>query len=246
MASSVGPKPTDEPAWLYGGYDAWKSWPDFFTHTEDQAGYFAGELRDVRITDADVLEIGFGSGACLSWMNERGARLHGTELNETGCKAAAAEGVSILPLDLAAIAEEYKDRFDTIIAFDIFEHLTLAEIQKYLSACELMLRTNGNLVLRFPNAQSPFGLEPQMGDPTHRSPLSRSVLELLLGGSSFTVRRYSGSYRYAGRRLSRRWLKRKVRFAFQEAVSAALRLVYATCIPYDPVVVIVLVRGNAV
>jgi 2-polyprenyl-3-methyl-5-hydroxy-6-metoxy-1,4-benzoquinol methylase len=231
---------------LYGGYTAWKNWTDFFRVTPDQAGYFAGELRDVLISDSDILEIGFGSGACLAWMREQGARLHGTELNHAACDAARAAGIEILPMDLLSSADGYKERFDTIIAFDVFEHLSLGQVRDHLRACEKMLRQGGKLLLRFPNAQSPFGLEPQMGDPTHRSALSRSVVELLIEGMSLDVVRYSGSYRYAGKPLSPRWVARKILFTMQDAISAALQLIYATRIPYDPVVVIVMDRQQRV
>lgn len=242
MANSSTPSDARQPESLYGRYTAWKNWPQFFIVTPDHAGYFAGELRDVRIASADVLELGFGSGACLAWMSDRGARLYGTELSESACEAASARGVKILPADIGSVANEFEGQFDTILAFDVFEHLSLGQVREHLRACERMLRENGSLVLRFPNAQSPFGLEPQMGDPTHLSALSRSALELLLDGTSFAVRRYSGSYRYAGKPLSPRWAKRKLRFALQQIVSAGLRMIYATRIPYDPVVVIVLSR----
>lgn len=227
---------------LYEHYQAWKSWDSLFTYTADQAGYFRGELRDVKVADADVLEIGFGSGSCLAWMRDRGARVFGTEYLEAACQAAVSDNVTILPPDLPSVASRHEGSFDTIVAFDIFEHLELAELRSYLGACETMLRPGGSLVLRFPNAQSPFGLQPQMGDPTHRSPLSRSALELLLPGMSFAVKRYGGSYRNVGKSLSPIWFKRKIRFALQDMISAALRFVYATSIPYDPVVVIVLRR----
>ena len=111
-----------------------------------------------------------------------------------------------------------------------------------LAACETMLRPGGRLLLRFPNSQSPFGLFAQAGDPTHKTQLSRQVIELLAIDSRLEVLRYSGSHVYTGSLFSLRGIKRRVRQVIQAAIGAVLRFAYATAIPYDPVVVVVLER----
>ena len=228
---------------LYRHYHAWKAWGEMFATSADQAGYYRGELRDLRIDGADVLEIGFGAGSCLAWMAGRGARLSGSEISDVCCAAARAHGVAVLPVDLPARAGQYADSFDTILAFDVIEHLPIATVSAYLTACETMLRRGGRMLLRFPNAQSPFGLYPQAGDPTHLTAVSGQIIALLIAGSGLRVVRYSGSWPYLGRPLSPRWLKRVLRRMAQVLIGAVLRFVYATDIPYDPVVVIVLERA---
>jgi SAM-dependent methyltransferase len=228
--------PTDDP---YSDYHAWKGWEALFTLNPEQAGYFAGELSDLKIAGAKVLEIGFGSGSCLAWMKQRGAELYGCEISDTSRAAALEYGVTTIPADLPRIAKDYADRFDTIIAFDVFEHLSIDEVRAYLAACETMLRKGGKLLLRFPNAQSPFGLQPQMGDPTHRSTLSRSAIELLISGRALSVTRYGPSFHFTGKSCTK-WLARSARFAAQRAITLILNFVYATNIPYEPVVVLVL------
>lgn len=225
----------------YSNYHAWKHWDELFSVTQDQAGYFTGELRDLKISGARVLEIGFGSGACLAWMKQRGAGLYGCEISEASRAAAQSHGVTVIPPDLPAAERGFEGRFDSIIAFDVFEHLPMAEVKAYLGACEKMLCKGGKLLLRFPNSQSPFGLQPQMGDPTHRSALSRSVIELLIVDRAFSIVRYGPSYLYLGASLPKR-LVRTLRLVAQRAITGILNLVYATGIPYEPVVVIVLVR----
>ena len=233
-----------EKADFYMHYQDWKSWDDLFVYSSDHAGYFAAELADLEISGADVLEIGFGAGSCVAWMEERGARVSVTEISERSCSAARARGLEVLPPDLPSATETHDGRFDTILAFDVFEHLDLETVSAYLDTCASMLKSGGKLLLRFPNAQSPFGLAPQAGDPTHRSELSASVIRLMITQRPFEVTRYSGSYLYRGKPFSPVWIKRSVRRLMQKAISSMLRFVYASDIPYDPVVVIVLQKSD--
>ncbi len=221
-------------------YQKWKSWDDFFVYTDDHAGYFEAELADIAIKEADVLEIGFGSGSCAAWMESQGARVSVTEISERSCAAARERGLDVLPSDLPSVANAHNERFDTVIAFDVFEHLDLDIVSAYLDACALMLKPGGKLLLRFPNAQSPFGLVPQAGDPTHRSELSKSVIRLMITRLPFEVTCYAGSHLYLGKPLAPVWFKRSVRRLLQKAIGGLLRFVYASGIPYEPVVVITL------
>lgn len=225
---------------LYAYYQEWKSWGDLFVYSSDHAGYFTSELADLEIDGADVLEIGFGSGNCVAWMTERGSRVSVTEVSEKSCAAARARGYDVLPADLPAAAVDHADRFDTIIAFDVFEHLDLDTVGCYLDACCRMLKPGGRMLLRFPNAQSPFGLKTQAGDPTHKSQLSLSVLELMIVNRPYRVVRYTSSHLYLGKWMSPVWTKRVVRLALQKVMNAVLNFIYASDIPYEPVVVIVL------
>jgi SAM-dependent methyltransferase len=230
---------------LYAGYESWKGWDLLFRYTPDKAEYFAGETRGLAITHADVLEIGFGSGDFLQWAIDRGARVAGSEINPVLLDAAAGRGVALVEPEFERIADEYAGRFDTIAAFDVFEHFTLDEIVARLGAAEKMLKPGGHLLLRFPNAQSPFGLAPQHGDPTHRTALSRSLFEQLIQGSSFEIVSYGHQFRAKGRSPGV-FLARLVRHLLRDAVSLCLNFIYATRIPYDPVAVIVMRKRTVI
>ena len=164
----------------YGGYVDWKGWNELFAFSTEDAAYFAGETSGAKIEGADVLEIGFGSGSFLAWARSKGARVVGVDIIPELIEAAHKEGIALLPPEIEGIATANAGRFDTIVAFDVFEHFTLVEIVTRLKATETMLKPGGHLILRFPNAQSPFGLAPQSGDPTHKAALSRGVYQQLL------------------------------------------------------------------
>jgi 2-polyprenyl-3-methyl-5-hydroxy-6-metoxy-1,4-benzoquinol methylase len=228
-----------EAAASYRGYVAWKGWDRLFACSAEDARYFAGETRGLAVAGADVLEIGFGSGSFLDWAQKQGACVTGVEIIPELVEAARERGIALLPTQLEAVAFAHAESFDTIVAFDVFEHLPVDLVATRLATCARMLRAGGHLLLRFPNGQSPFGLVPQAGDPTHLSKLSRGAIEHLMHGTGFEVVRYAPSFRIAGGGPAKA-LARRLRYVIRDIISAALNAIYAESIPWDPVVVIIL------
>lgn len=232
-------QPVIDPQSLYSGYEQWKRWSRPFTFTDDESRYFAGEMRGIDVAGKRVLEIGFGSGSFLSWARTRGAEVAGTEIIKALLEAALLEGVELVDPAIENVANDYAERFDVIVAFDVFEHFPLDVVVSRLAAARAMLKPGGHLVLRFPNAQSPFGLPPQNGDPTHRSALSRSVFEQLCQLIPFEFVRYGPSYRAPGKGIVKR-IVRGLRGALRDGISMLLNFIYNSNIPWDSVVVLVL------
>jgi 2-polyprenyl-3-methyl-5-hydroxy-6-metoxy-1,4-benzoquinol methylase len=224
---------------LYRGYEEWKGWKELFAYTAEDAEYFAGETRGARIEGANVLEIGFGSGSFLAWARERGARIAATEINPVLLARARDMGFELLDADVERIADRYAEHFDTVVAFDVLEHLPLTTIVARLRAVEKMLRAGGWMIMRFPNAQSPFGLVAQCGDSTHVSALSRSVVEQLVRGTRLQVVRYAPSFRISGGAVTTR-VARRVRYVARDLISLCLNAIFSQSIPWDPVVVLAL------
>ena len=73
-------------------------------------------------------------------------------------------------LDLAQWAD---GSFDLVVAFDVLEHVPPAEALAFLRALLRVLRPGGCVLLRFPNADSPFGLAHQNADVTHLNTIGR-------------------------------------------------------------------------
>lgn len=227
----------------YAGYEQWKGWNTRFRYTTEDADYFQGEMRGVKIGDGDLLEIGFGSGSFIAWARDQGARVSGTEINPRLLDAAQVAGINTIPSDIETVAQEYADSFDTIVAFDVFEHFETMEVVSRLRACEVMLRAGGHLVMRFPNGQSPFGNISQYGDASHCTALSRQVVEQLVLGMRFRSVRYGPPYPVRGATIEKR-VARALRYSARAVVSAGLNFIYAADIPWDPVVVLVLKKQS--
>ncbi len=223
----------------YSGYEDWKGWDSFFTYTSQDREYFSGELKGIDLSGKNVLEIGFGSGSFLAWAKDSGANITGIEIGKKSCEAAKKAGVELLPADFENVAAMHTEQFDVIVAFDVFEHFTLNEIQMRIKAAAMMLRAGGFLILRFPNGQSPFGLAPQNADITHREALSKEKMEQICHGTSFKIIRYDGSYRVRGP-IGIKRAARFFRYRVQDVIGALFNFAYPAQIPLAPVVVIVL------
>lgn len=223
----------------YAGYEAWKGWTSYFQFDREEAEYFAGELRGIPLAGRSVLEIGFGTGSFLAWARAQGASVAGAEINDRSLTEAARAGVDLVDPAIERIANGNRGRFDVVVGFDVFEHFEADEVHRRIRAVETMLKPGGHVVLRFPNGQSPFGLVPQNGDVTHRIALSRQRMEQICQGTELRAVRYAGSYGVRGAWGPRRAV-RCLRRAAQRAMGASLNLIYATRIPWDPVVVLVM------
>ncbi len=223
----------------YVGYENWKNWGDGFSCDDQDREYFNGELGNIKFTCSKILEIGFGSGSFLRWCRYSNIEVVGVEVNENLLKRAKNMGYDVRLSNLLELEKEFPERFDCIVAFDVFEHLPMEEIRTTLRSSEALLKPGGHLLLRFPNSQSPFGLAAQFGDPTHRSMLSRSVFEQLIFRSRFKILDYRRAYRISH---GNKWLIRKFRYACRDIISAIFRFIYCQDIPFDSIVVLHLVK----
>jgi 2-polyprenyl-3-methyl-5-hydroxy-6-metoxy-1,4-benzoquinol methylase len=164
----------------YVNYIHWKSWPNdsFFRFSLHEANYFSADFDDVSILDAKFLEIGFGNGSLLSWAKSRGAAIYGIETLETSLERAKEKNIPLLSSDLGDNLPQFNEFFDVIAAYDVLEHLSIPEIIITLDAIAKMLKPGGELMLRFPNGQSPFGT------------LSLAILDQLTVCGPLTISRY--------------------------------------------------------
>lgn len=72
-----------------------------------------------------------------------------------------------------SVIDPVTDQFDLIVAFDVFEHLTVSELVDLLRFSRSILSPGGRILARFPNAGSPFGAFWQNSDITPVTALSR-------------------------------------------------------------------------
>lgn len=162
-------------------YRQWKNWnaDKFGACSNEEALYFSRELNQAAVRQlegASLIEIGFGNGNFASWATSRGCHYLGTEIDPTSVACAKACGIHAVgaTLDLAQIAPAASQ--DAVVAFDVLEHLTHAEIIELLTSARSVLKPGGLLLLRFPSGDSPFARQIQYGDMTHKSVIGSSMV----------------------------------------------------------------------
>lgn len=122
-------------------------------------------------TDMRCLEIGCGTGQFLLYLHEKGV---------TGLKAIDHDA-SLEPVIPAAVRDRFEaadvwtflndagdaPAYDRIFMFDVFEHFLPEDGLKLLNGLKARLNPGGAVILKMPNASSPWGMQFQYGDLTH-------------------------------------------------------------------------------
>lgn len=177
-----------------------------------------------------ILEIGYGHGHFMQWARERGHTVVGTEISPGLHEAVKRAGYDVYLGRLEQLDFSGEEKFDAVVAFDVFEHLTIPELRSMLECLHGLLTENGFVFARFPNGSSPFGLAFQNGDITHRTALNAFSIKQLSDLTGFTV----GFCRNAARPLT----GRKAR--------VLKRLAYVACDIIETVVAVLYFRGRRI
>lgn len=220
---------------LFENYSETRHWSQRFQTSPDDAEAYEIEFRGLALSGRRFLEVGFGPGSLLAWARSKGANVAGIEVDPVSIAAAKAEGVCVLPAEIETIAAQYAGQFDVAAAFDVLEHLTLDNIMAHLRALEIMLKPGGYLILRFPNAQSPFGLAPLHGDATHQTPLSGDKFAQLIRGMEYSILHYGRAARPRGRNPLK-WVVRSARYLGQDFLEGSISMLYPPPVPLSAVV----------
>ena len=119
-----------------------------------------------------ILELGCGCGVFLAFIAAKGGKdFLGVEMDPKARQfmpASIAERVSTTTID--AFLKSYDGPpFDRVVMLDVFEHFSHPEGVALLRRVAAILAPNGRIVLRVPNASSPWGLQYQFGDLTHKA-----------------------------------------------------------------------------
>ena len=140
--------------------------------------------------DMAVLEIGCGAGLFLCYLKEKGVtEALGIDQNP--------ELIHHLP---PAVTDNFVNadvwqfvadgaggrRFHRIAMFDVLEHFTPDEGVRLLRGLNSILAPGGRVVARVPNVASPWGVQVQFGDLTHKTPFTPGSMRQLALAAGFT------------------------------------------------------------
>lgn len=222
---------------LYDRYVAFKGWGEEGRDSADEFATLLGFSR--KIAPYRLLEIGFGRGDLLDWARAQGIETHGVEIIPELVKRAQERGHSV---SASGLGQLRTGDFDVVVAVDVLEHFTLAELQDFLTQVRRVLCPDGVFIARFPNGQSPFSGLFQHGDLTHTLQLTPNALRQLAAPAGLSL---GGAYncRPLGRGFTT--LKRRLAYLVRDFVETIVGYVYfGHRIPLDPNVVAVLHRAE--
>ena len=137
---------------------------------------------------AAILDIGCGHGAILHALQQAGYhQVRGVDGSAEQVQAAARLGIGgVVQGDLMQTLHETTDASaDVVIAFDVIEHFTRAEVIPLVDEVQRVLKPGGRWVIHVPNGESPFSNRVRFGDYTHEEAFTRTSLGQLLLASGF-------------------------------------------------------------
>lgn len=117
------------------------------------------------------LEIGCGTGHFLSYLHHKGV----SDLKAIDLDPALKDVIPSEVQDKFEVADVFDflsslpadTCFDRVFMFDVFEHFSSDQGRDLLNKIKSKLCSDGEIVLKMPNAGSPWGLQYQFGDLTH-------------------------------------------------------------------------------
>jgi cyclopropane fatty-acyl-phospholipid synthase-like methyltransferase len=158
---------------------------DFYQVYDSHRTYVNAEIRKKHIRNYDeqiwypaalmpshsVLELGTGTGLFLAYLAAKGVHKFQGVDNDPKVIDYMPKSISkkVIIGDIWKTVDKLNNLFDRIVLLDVFEHFSYFEGHKLLKVLQNQLAEDGKIVLRIPNAASPFGLQYQYNDLTHKA-----------------------------------------------------------------------------
>ena len=131
---------------------------------------------------ARILELGCGDGTLLSALRSVGYQnAMGVDLSPQAIELSKQKGLNVEEGDAAGYLTRSSQAIDCCIAIDFFEHMFKDELLLTLDLIHQRLSDEGVLILRVPNAMTPWMGHYRHGDLTHEMMFNwRSIGSVLL------------------------------------------------------------------
>ncbi len=170
---------------------------DFYSTYEKHREYVFPDIgkkhiRDFRInfwancdfhSNMSVLEIGCGTGLFLKFLETQGiSNFYGIDADEKVLEfmpETLKKKIGIIDVNEYLASFIGREQFDRIVLIDVLEHFNPSEGVNLLELLIPLLKRNGGIVVRVPNLSSPFGLQWQFHDLTHKAAYTPGSLKQL-------------------------------------------------------------------
>lgn len=132
-------------------------------------------------SDAAILDLGCGDGAFVYYLQDMGYRLaEGLDYSQEQIDCGVNLKINNLQQgDAVEYLKKSENRYDIIIARDVFEHFTKQVIYDLLELTHLALRPGGKLIIQVPNGEGLHSARILYGDFTHEVAFTESSINQL-------------------------------------------------------------------
>lgn len=119
--------------------------------------------------ESEIVDLGCGNGGFVFWLKESGfRRAQGVDLSAEQIEDGKRLGIRDLKRqDLRDFLKDKKNFFDIVFLRDVLGHFEKKEVPEVLNLAHRSLRERGLMVVKVPNAESPFSGRLLYGDFTH-------------------------------------------------------------------------------
>ncbi len=147
--------------------------------------YFGRFLPENKQTN--VLDIGCGNGGLIYWLQQLGYKNSlGIDISAEQIKLGKSLGIENIKLaDLVEFLQDKKQVYDLIFARDLLEHFRKEEVMEVLELVSKALNKDGKVIIKTPNAESPFAGRYRYGDFTHEVAFTQNSLAQVLRAVDF-------------------------------------------------------------
>lgn len=204
----------------YGSFQGWSDAPD-----ASHDLYYKLETADLGLEPGSkIIELGFGEGRFLDFARRSRYDARGTEIIPELVLQAEARGHNVRT---GSIRDYYSEAgsFDLVVAIDVVEHFSLDEIREFFEEVAHLLRVGGNVLLRFPNGNSPFSMPLYNSDVTHRMHLNGASLSQICVPLGFEVVRVGNQKRAIIGGLGIQ-VRRRIQFALRSCIELLISAAY--------------------
>jgi hypothetical protein len=206
----------------YKNYINFKKWDDFYNYSTQEKIFFNKIFRKIDLNKKIILDVGFGRGHFLKYIEDRGGEAHGIEYQNNLIEIVNKAGCTKVYKNLNGS----KLKFDIIVFFNVIEHIEFDKIKNFLATYLAYAKSSATIVMTFPNCQSPAGLINQFGDPTHKSLLSGPIVQKILEDLNLVNIAYVECPIQQSKSLPKRFLK-KITWPLQLLSKILFKITYS-------------------
>lgn len=168
----------------------YKNWhADTAEHIEKMNRLYSNIIAEHFPADktVSILDIGCGMGfLLLSLKNSGYSSVNGIDTDEEQVRSCKEKNLQVsLVQDSANYLNNSSTKYDLITAFDVLEHIPVAEQINFLKAVNNALKGGGQLILTVPNANSVLASRNRYIDYTHHVLFTEVSLDFVLYNAGF-------------------------------------------------------------